>query len=184
MDHFLAKWVVNLSCCGILGQEMRSNSVFNMWCYVNYGWHLNLVGLLFRHSGLLMMSLTLLYTTQHFFSLCGFGKLHSRLLPGWVLMLSSFLQKASQFKAQRMLRRAPMIKPLLPANGVTPWPVLGHLWVVSSPAVGLVIRLCGAGATLLVSILCAPLQIYPLLEVHMCGRQKMLKWVPFIWDVI
>ncbi|XP_047055700.1 uncharacterized protein LOC124661856 [Lolium rigidum] len=36
-------------------------------------------------------------------------------------------KKASQFKAQRMLRRAPMIKPLLPANGVTPWPVLGHL---------------------------------------------------------
>lgn len=36
-------------------------------------------------------------------------------------------KKASQFKAQRMLRRAPMIKPLLPASGVTPWPVLGHL---------------------------------------------------------
>uniref|UniRef100_A0ACD5WKZ1 Uncharacterized protein n=1 Tax=Avena sativa TaxID=4498 RepID=A0ACD5WKZ1_AVESA len=36
-------------------------------------------------------------------------------------------KKTSQFKAQRMLRRAPMIKPLLPPNGVTPWPVLGHL---------------------------------------------------------
>ncbi|CAM0883970.1 unnamed protein product [Alopecurus aequalis] len=35
--------------------------------------------------------------------------------------------KASQFKPQRMLRRAPMIKPMLPPNGVTPWPVLGHL---------------------------------------------------------
>lgn len=36
-------------------------------------------------------------------------------------------KKASQFKAQPMLRRAPMIKPMLPGNGVTPWPVLGHL---------------------------------------------------------
>lgn len=36
-------------------------------------------------------------------------------------------KKASQFKAQPMLRRAPIVKPLLPANGVTPWPVLGHL---------------------------------------------------------
>lgn len=36
-------------------------------------------------------------------------------------------KKASQFKAQPMLWRAPMIKPMLPGNGVTPWPVLGHL---------------------------------------------------------
>ncbi|PVH37713.1 hypothetical protein PAHAL_5G066200 [Panicum hallii] len=44
-------------------------------------------------------------------------------------------KKASQFKGQAsrlnestaMLRRAPIIKPMLPANGVTPWPVLGHL---------------------------------------------------------
>ncbi|CAO2182120.1 unnamed protein product [Urochloa humidicola] len=44
-------------------------------------------------------------------------------------------EKASQFKSQAsrlnestaMLRRAPIIKPMLPANGVTPWPVLGHL---------------------------------------------------------
>ncbi|CAL4972799.1 unnamed protein product [Urochloa decumbens] len=44
-------------------------------------------------------------------------------------------EKTSQFKGQAsrlnestaMLRRAPIIKPMLPANGVTPWPVLGHL---------------------------------------------------------
>jgi len=44
-------------------------------------------------------------------------------------------KKASQFRGQAsrlnepttMLRRAPIIKPMLPANGVTPWPVLGHL---------------------------------------------------------
>ncbi|CAO1942536.1 unnamed protein product [Urochloa humidicola] len=44
-------------------------------------------------------------------------------------------KKASQFKGQAsrlnestaILRRAPIIKPMLPANGVTPWPVLGHL---------------------------------------------------------
>ncbi|BAD82228.1 unknown protein [Oryza sativa Japonica Group] len=44
-------------------------------------------------------------------------------------------KKASQFKAQAsrlnesfpMARRAPIMKPLLPANGVTPWPVLGHI---------------------------------------------------------
>ncbi|KAL5227761.1 hypothetical protein ABZP36_016026 [Zizania latifolia] len=44
-------------------------------------------------------------------------------------------KKVSQFKAQAsplngsipMARRVPMIKPMLPANGVTPWPVLGHL---------------------------------------------------------
>jgi len=44
-------------------------------------------------------------------------------------------KKASQFKgpasrlneSTAMLRRAPIIKPMLPANGVTPWPVLGHL---------------------------------------------------------
>ncbi|XP_062227793.1 uncharacterized protein LOC133926065 [Phragmites australis] len=36
-------------------------------------------------------------------------------------------KKASQFKGQAMMRRAPIIKPMLPANGVTPWPVLGHL---------------------------------------------------------
>ncbi|CAL4953374.1 unnamed protein product [Urochloa decumbens] len=44
-------------------------------------------------------------------------------------------KKTSQFKGQAsrlnestaMLRRAPIIKPMLPANGVTPWPVLGHL---------------------------------------------------------
>ncbi|RCV28456.1 hypothetical protein SETIT_5G405400v2 [Setaria italica] len=44
-------------------------------------------------------------------------------------------KKASQFKGQAsrlkestaMLRRAPIIKPMLPANAVTPWPVLGHL---------------------------------------------------------
>ncbi|XP_062207691.1 uncharacterized protein LOC133909326 [Phragmites australis] len=44
-------------------------------------------------------------------------------------------KKASQFKGQAsrlnesitMVRRAPIIKPMLPANGVTPWPVLGHL---------------------------------------------------------
>ncbi|KAL5221991.1 hypothetical protein ABZP36_026704 [Zizania latifolia] len=44
-------------------------------------------------------------------------------------------KKASQFKAQAphlngsilMVRRSPMIKPMLPANGVTPWPVLGHI---------------------------------------------------------
>ncbi|KAF8664043.1 hypothetical protein HU200_054950 [Digitaria exilis] len=44
-------------------------------------------------------------------------------------------KKASHFKGQAsrlnestvMLRRAPIIKPMLPASGVTPWPVLGHL---------------------------------------------------------
>ncbi|PWZ33797.1 hypothetical protein Zm00014a_023170 [Zea mays] len=44
-------------------------------------------------------------------------------------------KKASQFKGQSsrlnesttMMRRTPFIKPMLPANGVTPWPVLGHL---------------------------------------------------------
>ncbi|KAF0917688.1 hypothetical protein E2562_021193 [Oryza meyeriana var. granulata] len=44
-------------------------------------------------------------------------------------------KKASQFKTQAsrlnesfpMVRRAPIMKPLLPANGVTPWPVLGHI---------------------------------------------------------
>uniref|UniRef100_A0A0A9HER0 Uncharacterized protein n=1 Tax=Arundo donax TaxID=35708 RepID=A0A0A9HER0_ARUDO len=44
-------------------------------------------------------------------------------------------KKASQFKGQAsrlnesitVVRRAPIIKPMLPANGVTPWPVLGHL---------------------------------------------------------
>ncbi|TVU36258.1 hypothetical protein EJB05_18199 [Eragrostis curvula] len=43
-------------------------------------------------------------------------------------------KKASHFKGQAsrlnesvMVRRAPMIKPMLPANGVTPWPVLGHM---------------------------------------------------------
>ncbi|KAJ1286537.1 hypothetical protein BS78_03G359900 [Paspalum vaginatum] len=44
-------------------------------------------------------------------------------------------KKASQFKGQTsrlnesmaMVRRAPIIKPMLPANGVSPWPVLGHL---------------------------------------------------------
>ncbi|CAO1946818.1 unnamed protein product, partial [Urochloa humidicola] len=44
-------------------------------------------------------------------------------------------KKASQFRGQAsrlnestaILRRAPIIKPMLPTNGVTPWPVLGHL---------------------------------------------------------
>ncbi|XP_021313666.1 uncharacterized protein LOC110434194 isoform X1 [Sorghum bicolor] len=44
-------------------------------------------------------------------------------------------KKVSQFKGQSsrlnesmtMVRRTPIIKPMLPANGVTPWPVLGHL---------------------------------------------------------
>ncbi|XP_066315525.1 uncharacterized protein [Miscanthus floridulus] len=44
-------------------------------------------------------------------------------------------EKVSQFKGQSsrlnesmtMVRRTPIIKPMLPANGVTPWPVLGHL---------------------------------------------------------
>ncbi|KAL6614049.1 hypothetical protein ACP70R_036319 [Stipagrostis hirtigluma subsp. patula] len=44
-------------------------------------------------------------------------------------------KKATQFKGQASrlnesivtVRRAPIIKPMLPANGVTPWPVLGHM---------------------------------------------------------
>lgn len=44
-------------------------------------------------------------------------------------------KKVSQFKGQSsrlngsmtMVRRTPIVKPMLPANGVTPWPVLGHL---------------------------------------------------------
>ncbi|KAL6840078.1 hypothetical protein ACP4OV_029888 [Aristida adscensionis] len=44
-------------------------------------------------------------------------------------------KKASQFKGQASrvnesitrMRQPPIVKPMLPANGVTPWPVLGHL---------------------------------------------------------
>ncbi|GJM92359.1 hypothetical protein PR202_ga08826 [Eleusine coracana subsp. coracana] len=43
-------------------------------------------------------------------------------------------KKPSQFKGQpsrlnesMMVRRPPLVKPMLPASGVTPWPVLGHM---------------------------------------------------------
>lgn len=58
---------------------------------------------------------------------------HSKAVARVRLVLDD--KKASQFKGQSsrlnesmaMVRRAPIIKPMLPANGVSPWPVLGHL---------------------------------------------------------